>query len=53
MTNVAKSICIRCDDGDVEYITLFTLEYEFTDTFGPRCTDVFNSNLIVAYILPI
>ena len=32
---------------------LFTLEYDCTDTLGPRCTGIFKANLTGADILPI
>ena len=32
---------------------LFTLEYDCTDTLGPRCTDIFKANLTGADILAI
>ena len=33
--------------------TVYTLEYDCTDTLGPRCTDIFKANLTGADIFPI
>ena len=32
---------------------VYTLEYDCTDTFGPRCTDILKANLMGVDIFPI